>query len=617
MARTAQLERRAVAVDRVHVHDAVAVPDRHALPVRAQREPADHLARERPERHRRAVAVGSRHADRLVAVLGDHARAVGGERDVLPAREDDRCDRLLERLDGREPPAAQLLRGLHLAQEGGHGRRVIDVLDGTEAVEATQRREPQRVAGARGLGLAALRLDPEIVERVVTRRLGRVLGRLLLFSPLAGVGGEPAEAEHRRGRYGDQSDRATNAACARHRVEGQRGEQRVHRRPALAGPLLEPAQDDPLQPARDVRARGDRRLGVEDRLQQRRDVAGGERARAVQRLEQGDGERELIRPRVADVALERLGRHVRGGPEQRAGRGQRRPQIDARGALEGGCDLGLSIGRPREAEVADKHPPVRADEHVRRFEVAVDQPGRVGRREPATGGEEDALDVAPAPRRLGEPLAEVDAVDELHGDEQLVAQLTDLIDLDDVGVGQAGHRLGLAEDPPAPLGARAGQRASQLDRHLAVELRVVRGAHDTHAALAELLQKCVAADRRRLGVAEQGAMDAVAGQPLGQRALGGGRRLELRLIRGEVAAAVGRRLHHCRMVSAPLLPRKLIRVGGETFSARQRPRRFGKSSGSHGRQPPWARCPHGSRGIKGQARKIESSAHVPSWCGSW
>jgi hypothetical protein len=82
----------------------------------------------------------------------------------------------------------------------------------------------------------------------------------------------------------------------------------------------------------------------------------------------------------------------------------------------------------------------------------VDEAGGVGGGEAAAGLEQRST----TSRQAGGPSAsaEVVAADELHGDEDLAVVLADLVDGDDVGVREAGHRLGLAQQAVAGLGSR-------------------------------------------------------------------------------------------------------------------------------------------------------------------
>src|SRR5690606_29287009 len=91
-------------------------------------------------------------------------------------------------------------------------------------------------------------------------------------------------------------------------------------------------------------------------------------------------------------------------------------------------------GRAGEAEVEHARAIVGADHHVIGLEVAVDQAGVVGGREPATGEQVHAQDLGPRSRGAGGPVRERRAVDQLHRDEHRVADHPGVVDRGDVGV---------------------------------------------------------------------------------------------------------------------------------------------------------------------------------------
>jgi hypothetical protein len=77
--------------------------------------------------------------------------------------------------------------------------------------------------------------------------------------------------------------------------------------------------------------------------------------------------------------------------------------------------------------------------------------------------------------------------------------LADLINLHDVRVREAGHRLRLAGHAGAHRRLVEQLPTDQLERHLAVEAAVVTRVHDAHRALAELVEHDEGADRGRIG----------------------------------------------------------------------------------------------------------------------
>ena len=245
---------------------------------------------------------------------------------------------------------------------------------------------------------------------------------------------------------------------------------------------------------------------------------------------EGGAEAELVGAAAQGLVAVLLGGHVAGGAhdEARAGDGRldgiSRGQVRERAGVGHGRlaaqDGGEVHGQGRsgraqtllacEAEVEDEHAPVAAHQHVVRLEVAVHEAHGVrGGEAPARLGEHvDHL--APGARLLLEPLAQRLALDELQGDEHLVAVLADVIHGHDMGVGEAGHGLGLAHEAQAGLSPvpplAAGQE--QLDGHAAAELGIERRVHLAHAARAQPLEHEVAAHTgapgQGLGVLGQG-----------------------------------------------------------------------------------------------------------------
>jgi hypothetical protein len=215
-----------------------------------------------------------------------------------------------------------------------------------------------------------------------------------------------------------------------------RGEQVVHARPARCGVGTQAAAQGLAQGARDAAWVVARVVG----------------AGAVEGLPGGDAEGELIGGGVDVVAEALLGGHVAGGAGAREG-----------AALVGdaGSVVEVAGGGAGDAEVDDAGA-ARVDEDVVRFEVAMDDAGAVGCGEATTGSEQDVGDLAGAARGAGEPEVEGVAVDELHGEEHLVAVGADVEDRDDVGVAEAREGLALAQE--AVVGAATGDAAAdELD----------------------------------------------------------------------------------------------------------------------------------------------------------
>jgi hypothetical protein len=102
-----------------------------------------------------------------------------------------------------------------------------------------------------------------------------------------------------------------------------------------------------------------------------------------------------------------------------------------------------------EAEVDDAGAAVVVDEDVVGLEVAVDEAGAVGGGEAVAGGEEHVEDSARArgwrrARRAGWAAMNSMAM------KRLAVDGADVVDAGDVGVGEAGHGLGLAAQAGGP-----------------------------------------------------------------------------------------------------------------------------------------------------------------------
>jgi hypothetical protein len=239
----------------------------------------------------------------------------------------------------------------------------------------------------------------------------------------------------------------------------------------------------------------------------RRRESGRRRGAGRRGLVEGDAEAELVAAGADALALAEvlLGGHVRGRADVGVGLGER----DAvAGRVGGRHDLldGAVVDRSCEAEVEDADAAVVADQHVVGLEVAVDDADGVGGGEALTGLQEHGEDLAPLAGAEPGPLAEAEAGDQFHGEEHGVAELVDLVDVDDVGVGEAGHRLGLAEHAVLALAVVAGAMAAahDLDGDAAGELGVLGLVDDAHAALAELAEDLEAADVRGQRLEHQG-----------------------------------------------------------------------------------------------------------------
>jgi hypothetical protein len=178
---------------------------------------------------------------------------------------------------------------------------------------------------------------------------------------------------------------------------------------------------------------------------------------------------------VVDLrSLDELGREIARRAEHHAGLGE------------------VGVGRvraaeARDAEVQDLDRAVPGQPDVGRLDVPVDDPHLVREVEPPADVHRHAgllLDRETVDRH--HRLAEVDALDVLHGDVVDALHLADLEDRHDVRVLQAGGGARLALE--AGEGVLAGQERGGhgLERDLALEDRVLGQVHLAHGAVAEL-----------------------------------------------------------------------------------------------------------------------------------
>ena len=121
--------------------------------------------------------------------------------------------------------------------------------------------------------------------------------------------------------------------------------------------------------------------------------------------------------------------------------------------------------------------------------------------EPARGWKQHVEHLAPTSPLLTQPLPERPAFDELHGEEDVAVQLTDVVDRQHVGVGEPRHRARLAKEALAHLFLRFLRRSARpqhLERDRTAQLRVARGIDDSHSAGADWPEHLVSGDCFRI-----------------------------------------------------------------------------------------------------------------------
>ena len=176
-----------------------------------------------------------------------------------------------------------------------------------------------------------------------------------------------------------------------------------------------------------------------------------------------------VRPGVDRLAAHLLGRHV-----------QRRAHHDAGGGEVQGRLAGKT---PGQAKIGDLHLAFFREQNVLGLDVPVDK-AQLPR---AFQGARHLADDFNRDRRLGdafflEEITQVTTVDILEGHVMQPVGFADGVHLHDVGVGDAGDRLGLGLKAPQGRGVGGQVGLEDLDRDLALEAALAGEINGPHAA---------------------------------------------------------------------------------------------------------------------------------------
>ena len=131
------------------------------------------------------------------------------------------------------------------------------------------------------------------------------------------------------------------------------------------------------------------------------------------------------------------------------------------------------------------------DHHVVGLEVAVNEAGPVRCREATPRGDQHREDLLQRARLFAYPRAERQPSDELHRDPGELAVPSDVVHRDDVRMGEAGQRHGLAFRADRSVAVVAVPE-QHLDGDLAIELGIIRRIDHAHAADADARQRALA-----------------------------------------------------------------------------------------------------------------------------
>ncbi len=209
-------------------------------------------------------------------------------------------------------------------------------------------------------------------------------------------------------------------------------------------------------------------------LDDRRGVGRGERAGPGEQPEQRARQRILIRPMVQRRTGELLGRRV----SQCGGKGS------------GLREMARVVPEAGDTEVGEVHPLAAAttaarQQDVRGLHVAVQHTDAVRVVEGVRGFLDD-LHGALGRQRLRLHRCGVDAVDELHGDPQLLGLEPAVVDRDDIRVVELGDQIRLPFEPRPHLLVEEHLPVQQLQRGQARQPRVFRQVDRSHATATQL-----------------------------------------------------------------------------------------------------------------------------------
>ncbi len=256
--------------------------------------------------------------------------------------------------------------------------------------------------------------------------------------------------------------------------------------PSCLGILCKALCGDPIEGRRlGHDGRHGRGIALENRRDHLRICRALKGAPAGDHLVEHTAERPDVRALIDGTPGQLLGRHVwhRADRDTRAGRTQR--LRDSIGTL-----THRGLGQPEVEQLR-----ARPGQHdVARFEIPVDQPGAVRRREPVGDLDGDAqrfLDRQAAPDH---PRRERFALQVLHDEQRAVAVPRKLEERADAGVAERGERPRLTLEPSLRIRVAEGAGRQDLDRHGAADARVRRLVHLSHAARTDGLDDLVSVE---------------------------------------------------------------------------------------------------------------------------
>ena len=215
-----------------------------------------------------------------------------------------------------------------------------------------------------------------------------------------------------------------------------------------------------------------------------RDVFALECALARQHLVEDHAEGPDVGAPIHGLAPRLLGRHVGGRPDDQTH--LRAPHRERRRVHRLRARCGGRIQRLRQPEVEHLHGAVGADLDVRGLQVAMDDALLVRRFQRVGDLLRDGERVGQRYWSTRDQHGEVVAFDELHDQRANAARVLEAVDVRDVGMVQRREDLRFAFETGEPIGVVGEGGGQDLDRDVAIELRIARAIDLAHAAGAKL-----------------------------------------------------------------------------------------------------------------------------------
>ncbi len=240
--------------------------------------------------------------------------------------------------------------------------------------------------------------------------------------------------------------------------------------------------DDPIQLSRNlgIELAGRRRILIQDAAADGHPATGAEGMAACKRFVENDAERKEVRALVYFLLEQDLRGHIGRRARQAAGVNLQRGRTSGGLGLQGDAffPAGQQLGH---TEIENLDLAGRGEHHVFRLDVAVNNSALVSGDERLSALNCDGQKLLQA-HRLGEALAQRVAFDVFHDHKDLVVFLEHVVHAGDMGVGQTGGVLRLAEKPFAILLVGAEFGCDPLESYRALQQGIIGLVNLTHAA---------------------------------------------------------------------------------------------------------------------------------------